>query len=34
MDPEQNPEPDPELSGKSEPDSEIIFSAPTHCKNR
>jgi hypothetical protein len=31
---EQDPEPDPELSGKSEPDPEIIFSAPTHGKNR
>jgi len=29
MDPE--PEPDPELSEKSEPDPEIIFSAPTNC---
>jgi len=26
-----DPEPDPELSEKSDPDPEIIFSAPTHC---
>jgi len=26
-----DPEPDLELSEKSDPDPEIIFSAPTHC---
>jgi len=26
-----DPEPEPELSEKSDPDPEIIFSAPTHC---
>ena len=30
-DQEMDPEPDPEVSEKSDPDPEIIFSAPTHC---
>jgi len=29
-DPEMDPETNPELSEKSNPDPEIIFSAPTH----
>jgi len=29
--PEMDLDPDPELPEKSDPDTEIIFSVPTHC---